>query len=100
MIDIDYTHHERHPKYPVYSLPFKADSVYRESFVNNLEENQKKANDWNNKIIAPSLDPKEIKLKVSADHLMPHIKKCKLDGKEKMIDTRELMNSELYKTSS
>lgn len=74
----------KHPTYAYYKTPFKGDSIYRESYVNNLEENQRKAQDWNHRISAPSLDPKEIKLKVTAgrylsafhsfiDHIKPTI---------------------------
>lgn len=94
------THYEKRPQYPVYRMPFKGDSLYRDSFVNNLDEQQKKAIELNRKLSAPSIDPKEIKLKLSADHLNLNCAGLKFEERNKMIDTSKLMNDNLYKSTS
>jgi hypothetical protein len=104
IINLNYlvnTHFEKRPNYPVYRLPFKGDSVYRDSFVNNLKENQrKKAYELNCKMTSPSRDPNEIKLKLSMDHLKQQYAGIKFEGRQKMIDPSKLMNNDLYKTKS
>lgn len=91
---------ERCPQYPIYRLPFKGDSMYRESFVKNLEEQQKKADDWNRKITAPSLDPQEIKMKVTEDHVKPKFSIMQMERAQKMFDPRDIIFADLYKTAS
>lgn len=63
----------KHPKQHYYPLPWKGDTVYRDSFVKNSAENQIKARELNHGLSAPSLDPKQIKQKVTADHIKPKI---------------------------
>lgn len=68
--------------------------------MKNLKDQQEKAKDWNHRISAPSLDPKEIKLKVSADHLKNKFAVINMNKRNKMFNIKEVMGNELYKTLS
>lgn len=81
-------------------MPFKGDSIYRESFVNNIDSQLQKAKGWNHTISAPSLDPKEIKIKVTTDHIKPKYTFAKMERTAKMFNPKEMQFSDAYKAKS
>ena len=68
--------------------------------MNNLESQLQKAKDWNHTISAPSLDPKEIRLKVSADHIKPKYSIAKMERTTKMYNPQEMQFTDVYKAKS
>ena len=59
-----------------------------------------KAKDWNHTISAPSLDPKEIRLKVSADHIKPKFSVIKMERTSHMFNPKDMLFSDVYKARS
>jgi len=53
----------------------------------------------NQRLSCPLLDPKEIKIKATADHLNNKFQ-LPIEQRQKMIDTKEALSNDLYKTLS
>ncbi|CAI2369800.1 unnamed protein product [Moneuplotes crassus] len=87
----------KHPKYPVYMLPFKGDSIYRESFRRKLTQRLKedKSPDGGTKLPS-SLDPVQIKLKVCKDHIKQNFSMLKMNGKPKEFYPSKTTQREVY----
>mmetsp|Transcript_20154 Transcript_20154/g.17853 ORF Transcript_20154/g.17853 Transcript_20154/m.17853 type:complete len:217 (+) Transcript_20154:300-950(+) len=89
---------EKQPIYPIYELPFKGGSTYRESFRRKLGKNENR--DLRNSDSNPALDPKEIKKKVSADHIKHNFSQIKMIGRQVQVDPLSVRNNKAYIANS
>lgn len=94
------SYHEKHPQYPIYRLPFKGDSIYRESFRRKLNRGKGGEKEIRPSYSNPALNPEEIKKKVSADHIKQNFSQIKMLGKYKQVDPTSVRNSDVYMAKS
>ncbi|CAI2369895.1 unnamed protein product [Moneuplotes crassus] len=94
-------YHAKHPKNPIYNLPFKGDSIYRESFRRKMSRklSEDKTSGANNKL-PTSLDPKEIKLKVCKDHIKQNFNMLKMTDRNVQYYPSEALKSGIYTSRS
>lgn len=101
LTDLGRMYQARHPKYPVYMLPFKGDSIYRESFRRKLSQRLKEDRSPEGKTKLPSsLDPTEIKLKVCKDHIKQNFSMLKMNGRTKQFYPSKTLQRDVYMAKS